>query len=64
MSIGKPTADWNGVLRVEDVGCRGIVNYNRLSKVAPNLREIFDVIALMVVTTLAEETVVHHMMNV
>ena len=42
---GEPAADGHGVLRVEDVGCGRVVDYDCLAQVAADLGEVFDVIA-------------------
>jgi len=64
VSIREPTADGNGVLGMEDVGCRGVVNDDCLLQVAANLREILDVVPLVVVAALSEEPVVDHLVDV
>lgn len=64
MSVREPTADRDGVLRVENVRGGRVVNDNRLLKVAANLREVLDVVALVVVAALAEQSVMYHAMNV
>ena len=40
MGVGEPAADGDGVLRVENVGCGGVVNDDRLSKVTAYLGKI------------------------
>lgn len=40
MSVGKPTADRDSMLRVEYVGGRGVVNDDCLFKVTTDLGEI------------------------
>ena len=40
MSVGEPAANGDGVLRVEDVGRRGVVDYNSFTEVAADLGEI------------------------
>jgi hypothetical protein len=42
MSVREPAADWYRMLRVEYIGCRGIINDNCISKVAANLRKILE----------------------
>ena len=64
MSIGEPTADGNGVLRVEDVRGWGIVDDDGFSKISSDLGKIFDVVSLMVITTFAEETVMYDVMDI
>lgn len=64
MSIREPTADRDGVLRMENVGGRRVVDDDCLLEIAANLREILDVVALVVVAALAEQSVMYHAMNV
>lgn len=45
VSVGEPTADGDGVLRVEDVRCGGIIDYDCFAEVTADLRQILDVIA-------------------
>lgn len=54
MCVGKPTTYGYGVLRVEDVGCRGVVDDDRVLEVSSNLGQILDVVAAMVMAALAE----------
>jgi hypothetical protein len=62
--IGKPTADRDGVLGVEDVRSRRVVNDNGILEVSPNLGQILDVVALVVVATLSEEPVVYNLVDI
>ena len=64
MSIREPAADWNRMLRVENVRSGRVVDDDGLLEVSSHLREILDIVALVVVTTLAEQTVMHHVVNV
>ena len=64
MRIREPAADGNGVLGVKDVGRRRVVDNDRLLQVAPDLREILDVVALMIIAALSEEPVVDHIVDV
>lgn len=64
MSIGKPTADRHGVLRVEDIRRWRIVDDDGFSQIAANLRQVLDVVALVVVATFAEQAVMHDIMDV
>lgn len=50
MGVGEPAADGHGVLRVEDVGCGRVVDYDCLAQVAADLGEVFDVIASISIT--------------
>ena len=54
MRIGEPATDGNGVLRMEDVRRWRVIDDDGFLKVAPDLRQILDVISLMVVTTFSE----------
>ena len=40
MGVGEPAADGDSVLRVEDVGCRRVVDDDCLSKVAAYLGKV------------------------
>lgn len=40
MSVGKPAADGDSMLRVEDVGCGGVVNDDCFTEVAADLGEV------------------------
>lgn len=64
MSIGEPAAYGHGVLRVKYVGCWRIINDDGLSEVTANLGEILDIVALVIVATFAEETMVDDIVNV
>ena len=54
MGVGKPAADRNSMLRVEDVGGRGVVDDDGILEISPYLGEILDVVALVVVATLSK----------
>ena len=43
MSVGEPAADGDGVLRVEDIGCRGVVDDDCFAEVTANLGEVLKV---------------------
>lgn len=58
VSIGEPGGDGNGVLRVEDVRCGRVVNDDCLAEGAADLAQVFDIVSLVVIARLAEETVV------
>ncbi len=49
VGVGEPRRDRDSVLRVEDVGCRGVVNNDCLAERSADLAEIFDVVSLVVV---------------
>jgi hypothetical protein len=52
------------MLRMEDVRGWGVVNDDGFSQITANLREIFDIVALVVVTALPKEAVMHNVMDV
>ena len=64
VGVREPAADGYHMLRVEDVGRRGVVDDDRVAQVTANLREVFDIVALVVVATLSEQPMVDHIMNV
>lgn len=64
MRIREPTADGHGVLGVEDIRGWRVIDDNGILEVAPNLGQIFDVVALMVVATFAEKTMVDNVVDV
>lgn len=64
MSIREPAADRYRMLRVEDVRGRGVVDDDGFSQVTANLREIFDIVALVVVATISEKTMVDHIVDI
>ena len=47
MRVGEPAADGDGVLRVENVGCRRIVDDYGLLQIATHLREILAEVRLL-----------------
>jgi hypothetical protein len=62
--VGKPTADGHSMLGVEDVGSRRVIDDDCVLKISSDLREIFDIISLVVVAALSEEPVVDHLVNI
>lgn len=54
MRIAEPTANWDSVLRMEDVARRRVVDDDRLFEISAYLAQIFDVVALMIVAAFAE----------
>lgn len=64
MSIGKPAADGHSMLRVENIGSGRVVDDDGILEVPANLGEVLDIVAAVVMTTLSEEPVVNHAMNV
>lgn len=64
VSVREPAADGNGVLRMEDVRGRRVVDDDGVLEVAANLRQILDIVALVVVATLSEQPVVDNLVDV
>lgn len=64
MSIREPTANWHGVLWVEDVGSRRVVDDYGVLEVATNLGQIFHIVALVVVAALTEKAVMDDLVDV
>ncbi len=64
VSVGKPTADGNGMLRVENIRSRRVIDNDGFSKVSANLRKVFDIISLVVVTAFPEKSVMNYMVNI
>ncbi len=49
---------------MEYVRGRGVVNDDGVFQVPPHLREVLDVVALVVIAALSEEAVVDHLVDV
>lgn len=64
MRIGKPTAYRDGMLWVENVGCWGVVDDDRVFQVSTDLGEVLHIVAAVVVATFSEKSVVDDAMNV
>lgn len=64
MSIREPTADWDGVLWVENVRRRRVIDNDRILQVASKLGKILDVVSVVVEATLAEQTMMDDIVNV
>jgi hypothetical protein len=64
VGIRKPTADWNSMLWMENVRCWRVVDDDSLPEVPADLRQIFDVVSLVVVATLTEKAVMYNMMDI
>jgi hypothetical protein len=64
VGIREPTADGNGVLRVEDVRCRRVVDDDGVLQVSADLRQILHVVALVVVAALPEQPVMDNLVDV
>lgn len=52
------------MLGMEDVRGRRIVDDDSILEIPPDLRQVFDVVALVVVAALSEKSVVHHVVDV
>ena len=64
MSIGKPTADRDSMLGVEDIRCWRVVDNDCFSQITTDLRQVFHIIPLVVIATLAEQTMVYHVVDI
>ena len=64
MRVREPTADWHGVLWVEYVGCWRVVDDDGIFQIASNLRQILNIVALMVIATLPEKAMMDNFMNI
>lgn len=64
MGVREPAAYGEGMLWMEDVGGGRIVDNDSVLQVTSELREILDIVALMVVATISEETMMDDGMNV
>lgn len=54
MRIGKPAAYRDGMLWVENVGCRRVVDDDGVLQVSTDLGEVLDVVSAVVVAALPE----------
>ena len=64
MRIRKPAADGHGVLGVEDVGGGRVVDDDGILQVTSDLRQVLDVVSLVVVAAFAEQAVVDNLVDV
>lgn len=64
MRIRKPTADWYGMLRVEYVGSRRVVDDDGVLQVAAHLGQVLDIVTTMVVTALSKQPMVNDTMDI
>ena len=64
MRIIEPTRYRNGVIRMEDIGSRRIIDNDSFSYWSTKLRKIFDVIAFVVVTRLSEQTMFNDIVDI
>ena len=62
--VVEPARDGHGVVWVEDVRCWRVVNNDRLAYRPAELRQVLDVVALVVVARLAEEAVLDNLVDV
>jgi hypothetical protein len=64
VSIREPAADRNSVLRVENIRRRRVVDDDRVLQVAANLRQVLDVVALVVVAAFSKQPVVDNLVDI
>ena len=64
MSIREPTADRNGMLGMENVGCWRIVDNDGFAEISSDLGKILDVVSLVIIATFTEQTVMYDVMDV
>lgn len=64
MCIWKLVVDGNGVLWMEYVRCRRVVDDDCVFEVMFDLGKVFDVVVLMVIVIFVEELVVNNFVNV
>lgn len=62
--IREPTADGDSVLWVENIRRRRVIDDDGVLQVASNLREVLDVVSLMVIAALPEKPVVDDFVDV
>lgn len=64
VGIQEPTADGNGMLWVENVRRRRVVDDDGVLEVSPYLRQVFDVVPLVVVATLSKKPMMDDVVDV
>lgn len=64
MGIREPTADGHGVLWVEDVRGGRVIDNDGILQVSANLGQVLDVISLVVVAALTEESMVDNLVDI
>jgi hypothetical protein len=64
MRVVEPRGDWHGVVRVEDVRRGRVVQDNRVGNRTAQLRQILDIIPLVIITALAEQSMRDDMMDI
>ena len=62
--VVEPCRDWHGVVRMENVRSGRVVEDDAPFHVSTELRKVFDVIALVIVTALSEESVSHNAIRI
>jgi hypothetical protein len=62
--IGEPTTDRHCVLRMKNVRCGRVVDYDRFFQISADLRQIFNIVPLVVVATFPEEPMMDDVMYV
>lgn len=64
VSVAEPAANRHGMLRVEDVARRRIVDDDGLLEIAADLTEVLDIVALVIVAALAEQSMMHNVVYI
>ncbi len=64
MRIREPTADRHRVLRVKYVRSRRVVNNYGIFEIPADLGEVLDVVSLVIITTLTEQSVVNDLVYI
>lgn len=64
MRIREPTADGDSVLWVENIRCGRVIDDDGVLQVASNLREVLDVVSLVIITALPEKPMVDDFVDV
>lgn len=64
MCVREPAANGHGVLRVEYVRSRGVVDDDGVLEITSDLGQILDVVALVVVAAFAEQSVVDDIVDI
>jgi len=64
MGVRKPAAYRHSMLWMENIRRWRIVDDDGFSQIAANLREVFDIVSLMVVTTLTEKAMMNNMIDI
>lgn len=64
MGVAEPGRDRHGVLRMEHVGGGGVVDDDQVFERTAHLRQVLDVVAVVVVARLSEQSVVDHLVHI